>query len=218
VSVDFTMMLTYHDALRRDVAAVAEVARVAGDDPRRLWVTHVGWRRFTRFLVVHHTAEDEVLWPLVHEALEERPDDVALLDAMEAEHALIDPLIAAVEELLLDPAHAADRLGDVADEFAHQLGAHLRHEEEDTLPLIARTLSGADWEAFAAEQRGRNGLGSAPTQLPWLLGGATPDRVSAVLGQLPAALAADYPGWRAAYDAADPWPGRRQADRPTSPS
>jgi iron-sulfur cluster repair protein YtfE (RIC family) len=179
---------------------------VAGDDPARLSVTHVGWRTFTRFLVVHHTAEDDVLWPLMRTALGERPDDVALLDAMEAEHALIDPLISAIDDVLQGAEPDRDLLGDLADEFAHQLGAHLRHEEDDALPLIARTLSGADWEAFAAGQRDRTGLGAAPTYLPWLLDGATPDRIATVLDRLPAGLASELPAWRTAYADGTGWP------------
>src|SRR5258708_3534106 len=101
-SVDLTMMYAFHDGLRRDVATIAKSAAATGDDPNRLTATHFGWDLFKRFLIIHHTAEDDILWPRLRELLAARPDDVELLDAMEAEHDRIDPLIAAIDGALAD--------------------------------------------------------------------------------------------------------------------
>jgi hypothetical protein len=48
---------------------------------------------FKKYLRIHHRAEDEAVWPVMYQVLTDRPDDLALLDAMEAEHAAIDPLL-----------------------------------------------------------------------------------------------------------------------------
>ena len=41
-------------------------------------------------LHIHHTAEDRSLWPPLREKVT-RPEQVAVLDAMQAEHARNDP-------------------------------------------------------------------------------------------------------------------------------
>jgi hypothetical protein len=146
-------------------------------------------------------------------------DDLGLLDAMEEEHGRIDPLLAAIEAALRDGETGHADLPDLADELAHQLGAHLAHEEEQALPLISRVLPAGEWEAFAAGQRDRMGIGLAPTYLPWLLDEATPERVAAVLTRLPGPLAAEYPAWREAFETRHPWRGGSgQAERLTSAS
>jgi hypothetical protein len=57
---------------------------------------------FKRILHIHHSAEDEALWPAMRQSPADRPDDLALLDAREAEHAAIDPLIETIETALAD--------------------------------------------------------------------------------------------------------------------
>lgn len=205
-TVDLTMMYAFHDGLRRDVATIAKSAAVTGDDPTRLTATHVGWDLFKRFLTIHHSAEDDVLWPRLRELLADRPDDVELLDAMEAEHNRIDPLIAAIDAALADERHGHEGLGDAADAFAAELNAHLVHEEDAALPLIARELPPADWALFADGQRNRIGMGLAPSYVPWLLDGATPERIEEVLKIFPPPLAAQYrSAWRREYAEANPW-------------
>lgn len=205
-AVDLTMMYAFHDGLRRDAATVARAAAVTGDDPSRLTATHFGWDLFKRLLVVHHTAEDDVLWPRMRALLADRPDDIELLDAMEAEHARIDPLIAAVDAAIADQENGHAGLADAADAFAAELNAHLVHEEKDALPLIENDLPPADWAAFADGQRQQIGLGLAPRYLPWLLDGATPERIDEVLGIFPPPLVAQYrAAWREEYIKLNPW-------------
>ncbi len=58
-TVDFTFMYAAHDAFRRDLRRLAAVKadRTAGPAVR------VGWATLKNQLHVHHTAEDEWLWP-----------------------------------------------------------------------------------------------------------------------------------------------------------
>jgi iron-sulfur cluster repair protein YtfE (RIC family) len=205
-TVDLTMMYAFHDGLRRDVAIIAKSAAVTGDDPTRLTATHFGWDLFKRFLTIHHAAEDEILWPRLLELLADRPDDVELLDAMEREHNRIDPLIAAIDAALADEQNGHAGLGDATDAFAHELNAHLVHEEEEALPLISKELPPVDWARFADAQRNQIGLGLAPRYVPWLLDGATPARITEVLAIFPPPLAAQYhASWRAQYAELNPW-------------
>jgi hypothetical protein len=56
---------------------------------------------------------------------------VALLDALEAEHSAIDPLLAAIDAALADRDSGPQRLGELTDALATALRAHLDHEEAE---------------------------------------------------------------------------------------
>jgi hemerythrin-like domain-containing protein len=51
------------------------------------------WATFNRYLSVHHTAEDETLWPPMRAKLSGRGQDLGLLTEMVDEHARLDPLL-----------------------------------------------------------------------------------------------------------------------------
>ena len=67
---DLTIMLAAHDAFRRDLARLARAAAAADlSDPVRHRSVAAGWELFKHELHLHHTAEDQVIWP----ALRPRP-------------------------------------------------------------------------------------------------------------------------------------------------
>lgn len=196
--LDMSMMLAMHDALRRELERVARVAAKTGDDPRRILRAAVGWELFKKFLRVHHTSEDVALWPAMRDAVS--ADGLALLDAMEDEHAAIDPLLDGVDAALADREGGAERLGGLVDALVTGLGGHLRHEESEGLALIDATLGEEQWSRFGQTHRERIG-GDAPTYLPWLLDDKDPRVVAAILDGMPAALREAYRDeWRPAYD------------------
>jgi iron-sulfur cluster repair protein YtfE (RIC family) len=207
--LDLTLMVAFHDAFRRDLA---HLARAASRRPAELeepaWRTAVqaGWELFKTQLHIHHTAEDNDLWPRMRTHLANRPDELALLQAMQDEHARIDPLLAAVEGAFADRDGDHPRLGDTVDALASQLQAHLTHEERDALPLIDQSLSQAEWQAFGNDQRRRNGLRSAAQLFPWLLDEASPEQAKALLGGLPPPLRVVYQRiWQPRYDRHAHW-------------
>jgi hemerythrin-like domain-containing protein len=125
--VDFTMMYAAHDAFTRDLQRLTtgvEVGQTAEPAVR------AGWAMFKKQLHIHHTAEDTSLWPVLR-AKVTRPDDVAVLDAMVAEHARIDPQLEAVNEALA----ASDRgnLTESVQALTEGLTAHMLHEENAAL-------------------------------------------------------------------------------------
>jgi iron-sulfur cluster repair protein YtfE (RIC family) len=178
-AIDFTMMYATHDAFRRDLgrftaAAAAGTADAAG--------VRAGWENFKSQLLLHHSVEDTHLWPRVRRAAAGLPQGLVLLDEMEAEHAQIDPLLAAIDQALTNSAGSlAARVG----EMASALQWHLKHEEEAALPLIQSVCTLADWHAFAAEMRRRQGVKGAAVYVPWILDGAAPDARRQFLGALP---------------------------------
>lgn len=204
-NLDMTMMFAIHDALRRELERIARITARADDDPRHVLSAAVGWELFKKFLTVHHTSEDITVWPVMERALAGRPDELALLAAMEAEHAVIDPLLADIDAALADRESGPQRLTGLTDTLYTQLSGHLDHEERDALQLIDITLTQEQWAAFSAEQRTGIG-GDSARYLPWLLDDIDAVKVAGVLGKLPEPLRNAYETeWRSAYEALDIW-------------
>jgi hemerythrin-like domain-containing protein len=202
--LDMTMMLTIHDAFRRELRRIAEITERGDDDPRRILSAAIGWQLFKKYLRIHHTTEDETVWGLMEQKLADRPD-LDLLAAMEAEHAAIDPLLNAIDEALGDRDHGHERLGGLTDQLAASLGGHLAHEEAEGLALIDSTLSPEQWAHFAQVHLKRVG-DEVGTYLPWLLDSATEEWTEKVLSRLPPFGRTNYEGsWKAAYDELDLW-------------
>lgn len=123
-----------------DAAAAGRVARHA--------------REMTGALHHHHTSEDELLWPRL---LQRTPVEAGLVARMEAQHTAIGEILERLEKVL--PAwQRTARRGDgstLADDLAGlhtRLAEHLDEEEQHVLPIVARTITPAEWDELA--QRG----------------------------------------------------------------
>ena len=196
---DMTMMYAMHNALRRELECIARVTARPDDDPKHVLRTAAGWDMFKSYLQVHHTTEDDMLWPPMRKALADDSDGVALLDAMEAEHSAIDPLLAAIDAALADRDSGPQRLGELTDALAAGLRGHLDHEEAEGLALIDATVTEEQWQAFGTEG-GKRIAGEAQRYVPWMLEGATPQITATVLGRFPAPLQQAYRDeWQPAY-------------------
>ncbi len=163
---DVIMMRAAHDAFRRDLRHL-----VAAPGLER-------WRRFSKQLRIHHTAEDTVLWP----RMRARGAAPALLDAMEAEHAQIAPLLARVSTAFAGKS-GAERATHLAA-LSSLLGTHLQHEETEVLPLITER----EWTLLDREMRRRIGIRGIRSYFSWLLEEASPTTRSRVLKTLPAPI------------------------------
>jgi hemerythrin-like domain-containing protein len=203
---DLTIMLAAHNALRRDLVALAHAAgRPGRDGPAQREAVQRGWAVFQRQLHIHHTAEDELVWPVLRERLAGSDAARSVLDAMVAEHEQIDPLLAAVNQAF-DTARPDDgRLGDTVDVLTMALHGHLAHEERDALPLIGTTLTIAEWRGVGRRIGLRN-LRRAPEMFAWMLDGAAPDQAGAAVRQLPPPARVLYRTvWRPRFARQDRW-------------
>jgi hypothetical protein len=203
--LDMSMMFAIHDALRRDLAQVARIAgQRDGNSATRLHAG-LGWELFKKFLTVHHQSEDDALWPPLRDRVAGHPDRLALADALEAEHAVIEPLLTAIDAAAAGSDHGCQRFGDIIDELVTKLSAHLAHEEADGLSLIDASLTVQEWRHFAQVQSGRL-RGDEARYLPWLLNDASPQTLDAILSLLPPPLVAVYRDqWQQKYAALDIW-------------
>jgi len=157
------------------VAAAAGTVQAPG--------VRAGWDNFKAQLLLHHSVEDTDLWPRVSRAAAGRPSGLALLAEMAAEHAQIDPLLAAVDDAL---AHSPGTLAAAVAGLASALQWHLKHEEDAALPLIQSVCTHADWRAFADAMRRAQGIKGAGRYVPWILDDLAPDRRRRFLASLPA--------------------------------
>jgi hypothetical protein len=211
--LDMSMMFAMHDALRRDLVQIARTASRTGDDPAARLRAALGWELFKKFLTVHHTSEDEALWPLLRDRAAGHTDRLALADALEAEHGVIEPLLTAIDAAAADPDHGHQRFGDITDELVTKLTAHLTHEETDGLPLIDASLTAQEWQNFAQVQSGRL-RSDAARYLPWLLDGIDQQTLDVILPNFPPPLLAAYRSqWKAEYVALDTWNTGRHDNR-----
>ena len=121
-----------------------------------------------RFLHHHHTLEDDLLWPLL---LARVPEELApIVHLMEAQHAGVEGALATIGDLLprwRDTAAAdlRDALADQYDALYVTLAEHLDAEEQRLLPIAARALSQAEWDALGEEGRRRGNRREDPLVL-----------------------------------------------------
>ena len=206
--LDMTRMYVMHDALRRELERIARITARTDDDPKHVIRTAVGWELFKSFPHIHHTAEDVALWPVMRQALTDHPDELALLDAMEAEHAAIDPMLRAIDATLADRNSAPDVLAGLTDALAAVLRGHLNHEETETLAVIDATVSPAQWQ-FLVDEHSRLGAADMPRMTAWVLDGASPEHTAAMLSTVPEPVRLAYRNeWQPAYAAIDLWATR----------
>jgi hypothetical protein len=185
--LDMSMMFAMHDALRRELVQVGRIAGQRDGHPGRLLHAALGWELFKKFLLVHHQSEDDALWPALRARVAAQPDRVALVDALEAEHAVIEPLLTAIDAAAADPDYGYQRFGDIIDELVTKLAAHLAHEESDGLALIDASLTPQEWQHFSQVHTERI-RADAPMYMPWLLNEASPQTLDAILGKFPPPL------------------------------
>jgi hemerythrin-like domain-containing protein len=97
----------------------------------------------------HHSAEDEVLWPVLERAAGAHVDLTELTD----DHAVLDPKLQRVRDgarsLRAGGVVSAALAADMAD-LRDTLHEHVADEEKTIVPLIRRYVSDADWKAVEA--------------------------------------------------------------------
>jgi iron-sulfur cluster repair protein YtfE (RIC family) len=203
-AADLTIMLAAHDAFRRDLTRLARAAATADlSDPARRQSVAAGWELLKRELHLHHTAEDQIIWPVLRPRLAHSEHALSVLDAMEEEHGRIDPLLAAVDAAF---SVAPDQLADVIDALATTLTGHLAHEERDGLPLIGVALTAAEWRAAGRAIARKNGLSAGSEMFAWMLDGTGRDQAAATLGSLPPPLRLLYRvRWKPRYEKTLRW-------------
>jgi hypothetical protein len=201
--VDLTLMWVMHRGFRRDLEKFTRAAAATPLEDRTTWRRlYSRWQLFSTVLHHHHTGEDAGLWPLLLERADAAGDASAraTLEAMAAEHAGIDPLLAACSvgfARLAGTGDDAARTALAADLAATRdhLDRHLRHEERDAMAILQAHLQHTDWERvgeqFFEPAYSRSEL--LPL-ISWVLHGLPPDALERMRQQPKVGLL--LPIWR----------------------
>lgn len=185
---DTRSMGIVHSALRRDLERTRLVLNQTQppDKPqRRALATHLIW--MMHFLHLHHSGEDVGLWPLIRSR---NSSAARVLDQMDKDHRSIEPAAAALEKAAhayRDDASARDDLLAAVDRLADVLLPHLRREELEMMPVVATTLSDAEYRAVEHEYFvAPKGLLELGMEAHWVLDGLPPDGREVMLSVVPA--------------------------------
>ncbi len=189
-AVDTWEMVVVHRAFRREFGlAPGLIRRVAAGDRQRSAVVADHLVFVSDGLHHHHTAEDELLWPLLLERVGDL--DAGLVHRMETQHQTVATLVERAVELLpkwradADPT-TGEELANVFEKMSVALNEHLADEETEILPLCAQHLTRTEWEAIG--KRGQEAIpkgARAFVSLGGILADATPAERTRFLAMLP---------------------------------
>lgn len=181
-------MVVVHRTFRRELTLLPPLVRAvgAGDTARAAVLA-----RHARFVLaglhVHHTGEDELLWPLLRERA---APSTALVERMQTQHhtveTLVDGLGPALDrwEVEARPAVATE-VADLLDALRVALVEHLDEEEAEILPLAARHVSPAEWAAVGEHGASQIPTALLPVMFGMLLEDSTPDERAHMFGVVP---------------------------------
>jgi hemerythrin-like domain-containing protein len=149
-------MYQVHATFRREFALLPALVRsVSAKDEERAQAVAGHIRLVNQMLHLHHTGEDEVLWPLL---LARAPRDIdPVVHLMEGHHRSMENILAEIG-VLLDTwtGNAADEDGEALAEALEQLTVvlfeHMGLEEKLVLPLAERHIFAAEWEKMVADE------------------------------------------------------------------
>jgi iron-sulfur cluster repair protein YtfE (RIC family) len=181
-------MVVVHRGFRREFWLLPELVRaVPAGDTDRAAVLAAHARLVLTGLHLHHTAEDELLWPKL---LDRAAPDAALVHRMEAQHERVEQhterLTAALNRWEAEARPAVtEEVAATFDALRTALLEHLDEEEREILPLAARHVSPEEWDEL-----GQHGIAAMTrSQLPLMFGAvleeATPEETVEMLAKLP---------------------------------
>ena len=181
-------MYVVHRVFRRETALMPRLVRaVRPGDTARAAVVAAHFRDYALGLHHHHTAEDELVWPL----LLARVDlEAELVLRMEEQHSRVAAGLTEVETLLTrwtataSPADG-EALAQALERHRDTLVEHLTDEEDHLLALIEQHLTAAEWARL-----GENFATDTPKDkllffLGALLEEATPEETAELMRKLP---------------------------------
>jgi iron-sulfur cluster repair protein YtfE (RIC family) len=162
-------MVVVHRAFRREFGLLPRLVRdVRPGDTSRARVLAGHARMVLKGLHLHHTSEDDLLWPKL---LERATPEAALIARMEGQHEQVEHHLAQLGPAL--DRWEAEARPAVTEEVAATLEAlttvllvHLDEEEREILPIAARHITPAEWAEL-----GDHGLAAmSRSELPILAG------------------------------------------------
>jgi iron-sulfur cluster repair protein YtfE (RIC family) len=190
---DQTGMYAMHHGFRRDLDAFVAAVEHTPVSEAEVWTALTGrWDRMAEVLHHHHSVEDDALWPVLRRHAHEagNAEDLTMLEDMEAEHGVIDPALAAARAAFVEMAShpCTDHRNALEIRLAaarESLHVHLAHEEGQALPMLQRTLSVEENDAFEKAVAKGYPLSVVPFVLCWVMHGLPGDARERILATAP---------------------------------
>ena len=188
---DVQDMVVVHRAFRREFRLLPGLVRaVPAGDTARAAVLAAHLRLCLDGLHLHHTGEDAMLWPKL---LERATPDAALVHRMEAQHeevhARLEILRSALARWEVEARPAVtEEVAAGIEALGSVVLAHLDEEEREILPLAARHLSEAEWEAVGQHGMAHMERSQLPIMFGMVLEDCDPEERARMLGVLPAPI------------------------------
>jgi hemerythrin-like domain-containing protein len=158
-------MVVVHRVFRREFGLMpAMLATVEAGDVRRSAALGAHATELVSTLHHHHTTEDELLWPRLHQRAALAGDE---LDRMERQHGKIAHLLDEIGAIL--PQWTADagqtgrqRLDEPFRLASTAIDEHLDEEETKVLPVAELHITAEEWQELSAR-----GMSSMPQPRSW---------------------------------------------------
>ena len=141
-------------------------------------------------LEAHHSSEDELLWPVLHERASLSD---ALIRRMEEQHAGLHDAIATTRHELNSwvdrPTETgSESLAMALNTLVDRLAEHLAEEERDIVPLIATHITQEEWDHLGKVAFGKFTPKQRFTAMGEMLAAANPTEAARMLAGLPAPI------------------------------
>jgi iron-sulfur cluster repair protein YtfE (RIC family) len=182
--IDTSMNTNMHSAFKREILRLRDGLRKTDlSDAKASEGLARRYKFFSVTLHQHHQGEDRFQWPNIRPKA--NPKEIAVLDAMEAEHGALAVVLAAIDEHFktLSVNSDTDQIAARLDELGTVLSGHTQHEEREGVPIVQKYLEEDDFKAFMKFSREGE---DASLVLPWVSDGATPAEVASTWGMIPA--------------------------------
>ena len=140
-------MIAVHRALVEALEAAPDLVGGAGDDGERVEVIASYYENVLEFLHVHHTGEDELIYPILEERCAEHKE---VLKEIDAQHSLLnDPMNEARMAIATWRASPSVEGGHEVISLIGTIDAvlrpHLDDEETTVLPIASAWISQDEW-------------------------------------------------------------------------
>jgi hemerythrin-like domain-containing protein len=185
---DINEMRVIHRVFRRELTTLPGLVRGVRDgDAARAEVVGRHAQFVLTGLHIHHTGEDENLWPLL---LERAKPSTELIETMQAQHERVDSHVDRAQELLdawrRTPSRGAgEELATEIERLNEALFEHLDQEEREILPLAEQFVSVEEWARLGEHGRDSMSREELPIMFGAILEEADPSERAQMLTLLP---------------------------------
>ncbi|WP_214109602.1 hemerythrin domain-containing protein [Acrocarpospora catenulata] len=173
---DLTGIRIIHRAMRGDLHRLVALTEAASTGqttftPARAAALAAYIGQVRHAIHVHHTREDEIVWPLLERSAGAAVD---LADLSE-DHSVLDPLLAemvAAADAFANGTGQPGALASAVRKLSDLLDEHIEEEERRIFPVIQKYVTGEEWEQ--TEKKFRKG-GDVRFELAWVSEYTTPE-------------------------------------------